>query len=237
MNLVPAFMYRVPRIRHAIAKARHAYLMRRYGVRMLGDHLSSQQTIAHNMKSLVGWNPRNEQLLFGALLLEDVTDARVLVIGCRSEEELLMFRGYGFRNVSAIDLISYSPWVDLGDMHEMPYADSSFDLIFCAYTLSYSDDPARAAREMLRVAADGAIVAIAVEYIPHAIRARAQEKLLGYSLGGRVPLDSTAAIRELFAPHVGKIFVDYDAEKRRHHSEEGLVTRPSPVMSVFKVVK
>jgi SAM-dependent methyltransferase len=235
MKLRPASVYRVPLIRYAVARLRHAYLTRRRGLRTLDMHASCEFTISHNKKSLVGFNTRNERLLFGALLLEDTQAARVLIIGCRSEEELLMFRGYGFDRLSAIDLISYSPWIELGDMHALPYADNSFDLVFCAYTLSYSNDPKLAAREMLRVVSDTGTIALAVEYMPHALRAQTQDKLLGYRIGGSIPLDSTAAIRGLFEPHVSKVFVDYDAEKKRHHSEHGLVKQPSPLLCVFQV--
>jgi SAM-dependent methyltransferase len=237
MKVRLASVFRVPIIRYAAARLRLAYLMRRRGLRTLDRHGSNAHTVTHNLRSLVGFNTRNERLLFGALVIEDVAAARVLVIGCRSEEELLMFRGYGFDNVSAIDLLSYSPWVDLADMHDMPYPDASFDLIYCAYTLSYSDDPKRAAREMLRVVADGGTIALAVEYMPHALRAQMQDTLLGYRIGGQVALDSTAAIRALFEPNVGKVFVDYDAEKKRHHSPEGLVKHPSPLICVFQVRK
>jgi SAM-dependent methyltransferase len=237
VKLRPESLYRVPLIRYAVARLRYAYLKRRHGIRTLDEHDSSRQTIEHNKKSLVGFNTRNERLLFGTLLVEDIQAARVLIIGCRSEEEILMFRGYGFVNITALDLLSYSPWVQLGDMHHMPYADGSFDMIFCSYTLSYSENPKRAACEMLRVIVDGGIIAIAAEYAPHELRAQTQLSLLGYQLGARASLDSTAAIRELFEPHVTKVFVDYDAEKKRHHTPQGLVKLPSPLLSVFAIGK
>jgi hypothetical protein len=85
------------------------------------------------------------------------------------------------------------------------------------------------------VVSDTGTIALAVEYMPHALRAQTQDKLLGYRIGGSIPLDSTAAIRGLFEPHVSKVFVDYDAEKKRHHSEHGLVKQPSPLLCVFQV--
>jgi SAM-dependent methyltransferase len=236
-SLDPRALYRVPLIRHAVARLRHAWLTRRSGVRILERHRSDARTASHNRRSLIAFNPRNERLLFGALVREDLSRTRVLVLGCRSEEELLMFQGYGFERPRAVDLISYSPWIELGDMHALPYAGASFELVFCAYTLSYSEDPSQAAREMLRVVADGGTIAIAVEYMPHALRGEIQDALLGYRIGGASPLDSTAAILRLFEPHVAKVFVDYDAEKKRHHTQQGLIRNPSPLLCVFQVRK
>ena len=86
---------------------------------------------------------------------------RTLSIGPRAEGELLLIAGYGFtwNNIHALDLFSYSPRIDVGDMHDMPYEDSSFDIVFSGWSLAYSDDRPRALREIIRVLKDGGIVA------------------------------------------------------------------------------
>ena len=93
-------------------------------------------------------------------------ESAILVVGPRSEDDLLHLRSYGFRNVRGLDLISYSPHIDLGDMHRMPYADSTFDAVLYGWVLVYSDDPERAAREALRVVKPGGIVGIGSEHHP-----------------------------------------------------------------------
>ncbi|MCH8073872.1 MAG: hypothetical protein IIA09_18220 [Proteobacteria bacterium] len=35
--------------------------------------------------------------------------------------------GFNLKNIQAIDLFSYSPLIDVMDMHEMEYGDSRFD--------------------------------------------------------------------------------------------------------------
>jgi len=42
--------------------------------------------------------------------------------------------GGGFHpdRIKAVDLFSYSPYVELGDMHRLPYPDNSFDVVFLA---------------------------------------------------------------------------------------------------------
>lgn len=49
-----------------------------------------------------------------------------------------------------------------GDATQLPYADGSFDIVFCRFLLIHMTDPVRVIREMLRVAKPGGFV-IAVE--------------------------------------------------------------------------
>lgn len=94
---------------------------------------------------------------------------KVLSIGPRTEMELLHLVGVGFHpdNVTAIDLISPSPWIDPGDMHAMPYPDRSFDIVISSWVLGYSAAPQKAVDEMLRVVVDGGIVAIGATHEPN----------------------------------------------------------------------
>jgi ubiquinone/menaquinone biosynthesis C-methylase UbiE len=122
-------------------------------------------------------------------------------------------------------------------MHDLPFEDGSFDFIFCAYTLVYSKEPSRAAREFVRVLRDGGIVAVTVEYSPWEKRAEIQQALLGYTIIPDEKLETVDDILALFEPHVGSVFVRYDAEKKRHHTAAGQVKRPSPIMTVFSIKK
>jgi hypothetical protein len=89
-----------------------------------------------------------------------------LSIGPRSEIEIFGMMAAGFHpdRIKAVDLFSYSPYVDLGDMHRLPYADNSFDIVFLGWVLSYSRDQAAVARELMRIGRDHAIVVLAGDY-------------------------------------------------------------------------
>ncbi|MAN80519.1 MAG: hypothetical protein CMM77_11805 [Rhodospirillaceae bacterium] len=91
--------------------------------------------------------------------------ATVLCVGPRSENEIFMLISKGFRaeNITGLDLISYSEFVDVGDMHAMPYADNSFDVVFLGWVLGYSNDCQKAANEVIRVTKPGGYVAVGVE--------------------------------------------------------------------------
>lgn len=229
--------YRIPLYRFAYAQARLA--LRTVGRRWLSrsSHASQDVTVDHNLKSLRNFTTRNENLLLASMCVEDIEQSRTLIIGGRTEEEIFMFRGYGFRDVTAVDLISYSPLVIEADMHDLPFADDSFDFIFCAYTLVYSKRPSAAAKEFVRVLRNGGTVAVAVEYCPWESRAEIQQALLGYTIIPEEKLETVDDILTVFEPHVGSVFVHYDAERKRHHTADGLVKKPSPIMAVFSVKK
>ena len=125
-------------------------------------------TISHNTKGIsnsIGSLAMLERssLLFRPLMAIDciydyrrisVLDGiRILLIGCRTEYEVLLSLSYGFKegNIYAIDLISYSEYITVGDMHKLPFPDNFFNIVVCGWTLGYSVNPADALREMLRV--------------------------------------------------------------------------------------
>jgi len=89
----------------------------------------------------------------------------LLIIGPRYETEILIARSFGFKNIKAIDTFSYSPIIDAGDMHEMQYQNESFNSVICGWTLTYSDKPDIAAKEMIRVMKKNSILVIAVHQI------------------------------------------------------------------------
>ena len=101
-----------------------------------------EHTIFSNLRRVVS-NPENPhpnaRYLFGIDLQQDgskvrtlmnpvicidkisnnISNIKVLIIGPKLESEILSVMSYGIplRNIKAIDLITYSPWVDQGDMH------------------------------------------------------------------------------------------------------------------------
>lgn len=91
----------------------------------------------------------------------------LLIIGPRYEPEVLMAKGLGWdpRGIRGLDTFSYSPYVDVGDMHDLPYPDSSFSSIICSWTLSYSSKPEVAAREMVRVLKAGGYLVVSMQKI------------------------------------------------------------------------
>ena len=230
-----------PTLRHAWIYLRAIYFVKiRRRLRTLQSGDAVKANVMHNMKSIYAANKRMNLLLFPLSSIETLDhDAKILIVGPRNENDLYTLVGLGFRlgNIRGLDLISYSPHIDLGDMHSMPFADESFDAVVCGWTLSYSTNPGQAAKEMMRVAKPGGIIAIGVEY-SH-LTPQDERALIGYELqefdkiGERI--NSTEAIKALFAGHIDTVFFEHDAPLKISHSADRFAPNVSNVAVVFRL--
>lgn len=168
-------------------------------------------------------------------------NSEALVIGPRNEHDLFCLVGHGFdkKKVRGLDLISYSNWIDLGDMHATPYPDNRFDVVIVGWTLSYSRDPEKFAAEMMRIIKDNGVIAIGVEY---SIMDEADEvELMGYAIQEfdvlKKRINTVQGILQLFLPHVKEEYFTHDAPLKRSHLKSGLVENVSNVAAIFSVKK
>ena len=139
---------------------------------------------------------------------------KVLSIGPRTEMELLHLVGVGFQpqNISAVDLIATSPWIDLGDMHALPYADGVFDVVISGWVLGYSKDPQKAVDEMLRVVKDGGLIAIGCTYDPDAAAVEYQDA--NARIQGRI-FRKVSEFKKLVGAKLGRVFFQYEPESEQ----------------------
>ncbi|MDA0998141.1 MAG: methyltransferase domain-containing protein [Proteobacteria bacterium] len=139
-----------------------------------------------------------------------ISEMRVLCIGPRSENEIFMLIGNGFdpEKICGLDLISYSEFVDAGDMHEMPYPDGSFDIVIVGWVLGYSKEPARVAKEIRRVAKFGAVIAIGVEHDP----STEENPQQGFNLEG-FKFSNTDEITALFGDSIHSVYFRHDVHR------------------------
>lgn len=107
---------------------------------------------------------RTERLtrILPSLMGRPLHDMDVLCVGPRGGAELLLLWLYGVRwqRLTAVDLVPRHRKVGRGDMHRMPYADGSFDLIYAAFVITYGRW-AEALREIRRVLRPSGLVALA----------------------------------------------------------------------------
>jgi len=110
---------------------------------------------------------RVQWTMFLLASIPDCEKDSLLVIGPRYEPEILMAQGLGWNpaGIRGLDTFSYSPRIDLGDMHSLPYDDASFASIVCAWTLSYSDRPEVATAEMQRVLRPGGYLVVSMQKV------------------------------------------------------------------------
>jgi len=139
-------------------------------------------------------------------------ERRVLSIGTRYETELLYLVGYGFEpdRIRGLDLFSYSPWIDAGNMHSMPYSDGDFDVVILGWIVPYSEEPRRLAMETVRVLSQGGLVAIGMSY--YSPKYLAERAARGETVIGEVEarIQTTDKILELFQPYVDRVIFRYD---------------------------
>jgi len=125
--------------------------------------------VTYSKKYFVKYGP-DERIYWTTFLLSSIPDLKrtsLLIIGPRYETELLIARSLGFEKnkVRGLDTFSYSPLIDVGDMHKLPYEDGAFDNMICGWTLSYSLQPLMAASEMTRVLASGGYLVLSVQKV------------------------------------------------------------------------
>ncbi|MBL9178437.1 MAG: methyltransferase domain-containing protein [Verrucomicrobiaceae bacterium] len=156
-------------------------------------------------------------------------DARVLAIGVRLETDLLYLAAYGFhpKNIRGMDLLSYSPWVDLGNMHQMSYADNSWDAVMLGWVLTYSTEPQKAADELVRVTKNGGIIAIGLTYYPEHVLEE-YRKSQGSLMGTTGQIQTVADVLKLFESKVDRIYFNHDVADP---------ARQGPTMVIFSVKK
>ena len=205
-----------PDIRLVIGKIRYFWLSRVSGIQTLKGKDSRRNTVAHNLTAFKNFSndftmPRMEWLIKAVTSIEFAhRNSRFLVIGPRTESDILRLKGDGFRDVTGLDLISYSKDIILGDMHNMPFPENNFDIVIMGWTLSYSANPSQVADEILRVTRPGGLVAIGVEHLTL--------KSQHLNRGGLLdPLDDCNRINTvdqiigLFGSSVKNIFFRHDA--------------------------
>lgn len=125
----------------------------------------------------------------------DLSQSRVLCVGCRNTAELDHFTARGARSVTGIDLYSPDPRIQVMDMHHMTFPDHQFDILYMAHALEHAHNPAQVASEIVRVVRPQGLVAIEVPM------------RFELSSADLVDFGDLATLHHLFAPHVGQVLL------------------------------
>ena len=133
----------------------------------------------------------------------------VLCVGCRNPLELDRFRARGFDDVVGIDVFSQREDIRVMDMHEMTFADDSFDIVYASHALEHSFDVGRVVDEIVRVGRPGAIVGVEVP-----VRAQASD-------ADRVVFSSLDELRSVFDEHVDEELLAEELPPRSETNEQG----------------
>jgi hypothetical protein len=227
----PDQLLQVSAARQVIARERAKVLLNRSGVKRVaadGAHVA-HNTVDYNIDGARTAADLDRPAIMTNVVMgiewirQNVKSLDVLSIGPRSEIEIFALMGAGFspERIRAVDLFSYSPYVDVGDMHALPYEASAFDIVFLGWVLSYSKDQSVVARELLRVCRDGALIVLAGDY--------SDDSRVGATFKKEAThMQSCDQLLALFPGHVGRVYFRHDPEPERN---------VWMVMTVFEVRK
>lgn len=204
-------------LRHALVAVRFAWFvhvlrrLRTFDLRTQATTAVAPNTVSHNLKGMRDLAVNRSHLLVRPLsVIEKLgTDAKVLSVGPRTEGELFSLAAHGFQwhCITGLDLITYSPRVQLGDMHRTSFRDGEFDAVILGWVIAYSEDPQAAAREMVRITRPGGVIAVGVEYSPLSQEEIIQQ--LGYLPGAKKRIASCAEILGFFGDSVDHVYYEH----------------------------
>jgi len=94
-------------------------------------------------------------------MLPDLTDKKVLMLGCGTGDESRILKDFGAKEIIGLDLSSESislakntyPEYEflVGDMHKLPFEDESFDFVYSSLAIHYSEHPEVVYSEIHRI--------------------------------------------------------------------------------------
>lgn len=120
-----------------------------------------------------------DQVLSAPQFQGRLATTKVLIVGPRTEVEYFhgLSLGLAEKNITCIDLISYSPYCEVMDCHNITVADETYDVVVHGWVLPYSQNYWIMLTEALRVVKEGGVLAIGfnseaflidgVDYIDH----------------------------------------------------------------------
>jgi hypothetical protein len=236
-------IYKIRRIRTLVVKLRAIVLvkiLRR--LKTIESENAFDVTIPHNLKGLYHCNDRVNLLIKPLTEIETInSESKTLIIGPRNENDLFLLNSQGvkMKNIVGFDLISYSKRIKIGDMHNMPFEDDTFDAVIFGWTLSYSSAPQQAIDEIIRVTRNKGIVAVGVEYSN--MDKEDSEKLLGYSIQDYNKLNkrinTTTQILDLFSDKQSHVYFNHDAPLKKSYSSKNTIIKVSNVAVIVEIDK
>lgn len=162
----------IPKLRTKFCKLR--WKMRKGDMRFL-DGLGPEvrkSVIEHNLSAFnhdaaFGCGNRMTLLMYPlSVLIQDKKVSKVLIVGPRTEDDIYLAKALGFADTKGVDLFSYSPYIELGDCHRLPYQNAEFDAVVLGWVIAYCGDPHLALREAKRVLKPSGYLAIGWEWVP-----------------------------------------------------------------------
>jgi len=161
--------FRIPKIRNLLVLDRFKHI-HQSRIKTTQSEGSTDQTILHNSSlermfySEMSGRPDliSKPLSCMNSIVMNAHKMKVLSVGCRTEAEIfsLVDAGFDIGNITGVDLFSYSPLIELGDICNLAYPSQTFDVVICGWVLEFVADIEKAVLEIKRVTKSGGLIAI-----------------------------------------------------------------------------
>lgn len=117
----------------------------------IATDINFQCPTREEIRKLYGTKLQKESLYYIDQLLQDVgSEAKILDLGCGNGGNKKYLKSIGFKNITSVDFESQDAEY-LIDVHRLPFASSSFNMILTTATLEHFYNPFVAFTEMSRV--------------------------------------------------------------------------------------
>ena len=149
---------------------------------------SVEGTVTHNKSALVRFPltdftiKRMDRLIAIIKATEFIGDNyNFLIIGPRTESDIMKLKyNYPEGTIRAIDIISYSPWIEIQDAHYTNFNSNSFECIISGWVLKYSTNKEQMMKEMIRVIKNEGLIAIGIEYLDDQVKKLYEKREINY---------------------------------------------------------
>lgn len=203
------------RIRYWFVKKRYQLLKNKIKVNTENSSSVGERTIAHNLGAfehlgaVFGCGERMGLLIYPVIAFNSYysinkSKQKILIVGCRTEDDIYWMRSYGFYHTIGFDLFSYSNNILVGDIHKTDFENESFDVILLGWMISYSKDPETVIKECRRILKTGGLIGIGIDHDPNQDGIKIQPPRVN-------PLNSTTDIISLLDSTIKhKVLFEYD---------------------------
>lgn len=140
------------------------------------------------------------------------SNEKALFVGCRNPYEINYFKKHHQAQAIGIDLFSESKLIRIMDMHNLKFADNTFDLIFASHSLEHSYNPQRVVNEFIRVMEKNALCVIEVP--------------VSYQIQGSDLIDfkNSKKVLKLFSKVKTKIIFEKITKKKENNTETDILS-------------
>lgn len=137
---------------------------------------------------------------------ESLRHKKCLSIGGRTEGELLSLLSYGakIKDITGIDLQTYSPLILPGDVTNLPFENNTFDCIVAGWVIHYVKNQEKAISEIIRVIRPNGYLALAISWYPEG------HKYSNGDFAGGKNIKNTEELLTLFESYKYTLLFNYD---------------------------